>query len=61
MTQGGNKWRTVVYRAMKIRFTLNAGMFLEDKESFVSGIIINVIILNSFMHGIYKHKGADKS
>ena len=42
MTQGKNKRRAVVYKAMKIRFPLNAGIFLEDKESFVSGIIINI-------------------
>ena len=47
MTQGGNKWRAVVYRAREIRFPLNAGIFLEDKESFVSGIII--IIINNII------------
>ena len=47
MTQGGNKWRAVVYRAREIRFPLNAGIFLEDKESFVSGIIIIIIIINN--------------
>jgi hypothetical protein len=55
MTQGRNKWRAVVYSAMKIRFPLNAGIFLQDKKSFVSGIIIDIIILISFMYGIYNH------
>jgi hypothetical protein len=42
MKQGKNKRRAVVYRAMTIRFPLNAGIFLEDKELFVPGIIINI-------------------
>jgi len=40
---------------MNIRFPLNAGIFLEDKESFVSGIIFYIIILISYMYGIYNH------
>jgi hypothetical protein len=55
MTQGRNKWGAVVYRAMKIWFPLNAGIFFEDKESFVSGIFINIIIFISFMYGNYNY------
>ena len=56
-TRGRNKWRAVVYRPIKIKCPLNAGIFLEHKESFVSDIIIIIIliIVISFMQGIYTY------